>query len=355
MAFIQLGNLGDFGFRPDLFGTYDFFDYDFQTMPLPTGVRIFGNAQNYTEVTGANIGYSLVNGTIFGLTSGSIFSIKQVTNGVTIFEATGINIPASVLSDLVSYGTADQGLRYLMSQNDTVIGSQASDTLYGGTGANFLNGGDGFDTALYRGNSSEYRVKLSADGSVRVLGNETQDTLTSVERFQFDDGLFTQDAILAKTKVIPSNGSQDSLYDVSRFYNTKTGAHFYTANDAERDSLIANSDLLVYEGNAFDSGASSASGLAVYRFYNEQTGVHFYTASEQERQAIQANLPRFLDEGLSYFAYAEGGVGRQALHRFYNTENGTHFYTANEQEQLNVSATLPHYRYEGIGYYVDIA
>jgi len=28
MAHIQLGNLGDYGFRSDLFGNYDFFDYD---------------------------------------------------------------------------------------------------------------------------------------------------------------------------------------------------------------------------------------------------------------------------------------------------------------------------------------
>ncbi|MBB5278661.1 hypothetical protein HNR26_004763 [Rhizobium rosettiformans] len=163
------------------------------------------------------------------------------------------------------------------------------------------------------------------------------------------------DAVLANLKSSASNGSQDSLYDVSRFYNTKTGAHFYTANDAERDGLIANSDLFVYEGNAFDSNATEVAGLAVYRFFNQQTGVHFYTASAQERLSVQANLPQFRDEGLSYFAYAEGGAGRQALHRFYNTDNGTHFYTASDQEQQAVLVTLPQYRYEGIGYYVDIA
>lgn len=163
------------------------------------------------------------------------------------------------------------------------------------------------------------------------------------------------DAILANFQSVVSNGSQDGIYNISRFYNKSTGSHFYTASDAERDGLISSSDLFVYEGNAFDSNASAVSGLAVYRFFNQQTGTHFYTASEQERLSVQETLPHFRDEGLSYYAYAEGGSGRQGLHRFYNIENGTHFYTASDQEQQSVSSTLPNYRYEGIGYYVDIA
>ena len=43
MANVQLGNLGIYGFRADLFGNYDFFDesYDLSTPPTPNGVRLY--------------------------------------------------------------------------------------------------------------------------------------------------------------------------------------------------------------------------------------------------------------------------------------------------------------------------
>jgi hypothetical protein len=193
MAHIQLGNLGNYGFRSDLFGNYDFFDYDYQTDPTATGVRIYADGANYTEITGAGLAYTYEDGVIFGLTSGEIYSIKQVTNGATIFEATGLNIPATVISDIISYGTADQGLRYLMSQDDTVIGSWASDTLFGGVGTNVLDGREGTDTVFYYGNASDYQLSFNADGTVSVAGNQTQDTLISIERIKFDDGALALD------------------------------------------------------------------------------------------------------------------------------------------------------------------
>lgn len=152
-----------------------------------------------------------------------------------------------------------------------------------------------------------------------------------------------------------SNGTHDSVHDVSRFYNAATGAHFYTANDAERDTLILSRGTFAYEGNAFDSNATVDTGIAVFRLLNEQTGVHFYTANAGERATIAATLPYFLDEGEAYYAYADEGADRQALHRFYNSDNGTHFYTASDAEQQQVAATLPNYQYEGVAYYVEIA
>lgn len=163
------------------------------------------------------------------------------------------------------------------------------------------------------------------------------------------------DAFLADMGGTVDNGTRDSLYDVSRFYNPATGAHFYTASDAERDMVLASNQGFTYEGNAFDSGAGPADGVAIYRFYNDQTGVHFYTASEQERDTINRSLPAFHEEGVAYYAYTSGADDLEALYRFYNTQTGTHFYTVSEEERDSVQVSLPQFQYEGVAFYVEIA
>lgn len=145
------------------------------------------------------------------------------------------------------------------------------------------------------------------------------------------------------------------LYEVSRFLNSVTGAHFYTANPVERDFLKAQGGVLVFEGNVFDSDATVATGIAVHRFFNTVTGTHFYTANEAETTAIQQNLPAFRYENIAYYAYDAPDLGRAALHRFYNENTGTHFFTASEQERMSVANNLPGMKYEGVAYYVDYA
>ncbi|MEP2757784.1 MAG: CAP domain-containing protein [Hyphomicrobiales bacterium] len=147
-----------------------------------------------------------------------------------------------------------------------------------------------------------------------------------------------------------------SPFQIYRFYNTLTGAHFFTTSIDERNSVITNTPTMTYEGNAFDSNATDAGGgAAVFRFFNSSSGVHFYTASADEASNIRANLPQFIDEGVVYYASLTAGSGGTPLYRFYNTQNGTHFYTTSESERDNTINTLGQYNYEGIAYYVDIA
>lgn len=238
---------------------------------------------------------------------------------------------------------------------DTLIGNSANNVLTGGGGNDTIDAGGGIDTVRFSGNRADYTLAKAVDETYTVtdntVGRDGVDTIRNAEKFQFLDQVF--DAASAPPQA--SNGTRDSLYDISRFFNTATGAHFYTANDAERDTLIASGGAFAYEGNSFDSNATMATGIVVFRLFNTQTGVHFYTASAEERASIAANLPQFNDEGEAYYAYADGGAGRQALHRFFNTANGTHFFTASDAEQQQVVSTLPQYRYEGIAYYVEIA
>src|SRR5690348_10745140 len=68
--------------------------------------------------------------------------------------------------------------------------------------------------------------------------------------------------------------------------------------------------------------------VTVWRFYNERTGVHFYTADAAERQYVLANYPNMADEGAAYRALPSPGTDTTPVWRFYNTETGAHFYTA---------------------------
>ncbi len=77
-----------------------------------------------------------------------------------------------------------------------------------------------------------------------------------------------------------------------RFYNRQTGAHFYTASVAEKNNVQANlSAIYSYDGPAYNVCVTPlADAQTVYRFYNKINGAHFYTASEAEKNSVLANL-----------------------------------------------------------------
>lgn len=150
----------------------------------------------------------------------------------------------------------------------------------------------------------------------------------------------------------------DKLVPVWRFYNSATGAHFFTRSASERDNVIANlsppKGSFQYEGEAFKVANAPSPGLSpVHRFYNTQTGVHFYTISDTERTHITTNLPQFAYEGIAYYASKVNGGGMTPFYRFYLPGKGFHFYTASQQERDNITANLAAiYQYEGAGYSV---
>ena len=77
-----------------------------------------------------------------------------------------------------------------------------------------------------------------------------------------------------------------------RFYNKKNGAHFYTASEVERDNVKAKLGATYsYDGPAYNVSLTPAEGaVTVYRFFNKKSGAHFYTASLEERDSVIAKL-----------------------------------------------------------------
>ena len=142
---------------------------------------------------------------------------------------------------------------------------------------------------------------------------------------------------------------------VYRFYNIKTGVHFYTASETEKATVIKNLSA-IYTTKGWRTRSTSPTPTTPTRSTASTTskaGVHFYTASEAEKDNVVKNL------SATYKLRGHRLQGLQDLDnaspvcRFYNFKAGVHFYTAREAEKDNVidklSAT---YKYEGMGYYI---
>lgn len=147
----------------------------------------------------------------------------------------------------------------------------------------------------------------------------------------------------------PSTTVRTTIY---RFYNTKTGAHFYTSSVPERDLVITKLPEYNYEGPAFYAFGAQAPGTSpVYRFYNTRNGTHFYTMDEQERAQIVATMPWYEYNYITWFATTSQTGGAMPMFRFYKAQAQTHFYTMSASERDNIIKNLPQYTYEGIRYF----
>ncbi len=103
-------------------------------------------------------------------------------------------------------------------------------------------------------------------------------------------------------------------YDLSpvyRFYKFNQEVHFFTSNQSEYQSVLNNySSIYRYEGilyyvDTINTGTQfcSPSLVPVYRFYNLRTGVHFYTANQVEKNNVQTNLSwLYRYEGIAYYS-----------------------------------------------------
>jgi hypothetical protein len=92
---------------------------------------------------------------------------------------------------------------------------------------------------------------------------------------------------------------------VYRFYNNVAGGHFFTINPAERDIVLSQyADTFTFEGiGFFTSPTDTANTEEVYRFYNDRSGGHFFTANEAERDYVIENLSdTFHFEGIAFCA-----------------------------------------------------
>lgn len=160
--------------------------------------------------------------------------------------------------------------------------------------------------------------------------------------------------------LMPQDAFAVNPVNVYRFYNMRTGTHFYTASADEKANVQQTlSSVLSFEGVAYTlDAASPVATQALYRFYNMSNGTHFYTANDVERDHVIANFgSTYRYEGVAYMVSPAPAAGTTPVYRFYNFRvGGAHFYTASVAERDSVIADLGSiYRYEGVAYNVPLA
>lgn len=149
---------------------------------------------------------------------------------------------------------------------------------------------------------------------------------------------------------------------IHRFYMPQSSGHFYVVGGTHEYNTVKQYQNFREEGEIGVSTCFGDVSHAVYRFYNFKTGTHFYTINEAEVAHIRNNLSHALRyEGPVFYAFKEritnlrGHYVSPTVHRFYNFKSGTHFYTSNQAEATYINNTLYRtFRYEGEAFYLDV-
>ncbi|WP_228407538.1 family 43 glycosylhydrolase [Lactococcus insecticola] len=134
-------------------------------------------------------------------------------------------------------------------------------------------------------------------------------------------GIYVQSTVSANDV-----GSQ-SVY---RFYNSKSGENFYTANNTEYKSLVGNSNW-TYEGIGWVAPASSK--IPVYRLYNKKSGEHQFTANQATKNSLIKQ--GWIYEGVGFYSAESKKVPVYRIHN-QKVASGLHIYTDDTIERKNL-------------------
>ena len=190
-----------------------------------------------------------------------------------------------------------------------------------------------------------YRVYNEKSGEhLYTMDTEEKDRLASVPGWK-DEGIcwYSDDA-----KTVP----------MMREYNPRQTKcnHNYTADPAEHEALIRQG--WIDEGIAWyalekgkpapkPTPTPAVRPLSVYRVYNAKTGEHFYTLSEKEKNALVKLGWAY--EGIGWVAPSWSDT---PVYRIYNKASGDHHYTT-EKKEKDTLVKENGWIDEGVGWYSD--
>lgn len=165
--------------------------------------------------------------TLTGGSGSDTLNYSTSTAGVNVNLATGSVSGGFAAGDVIS------GFEH-------VVGSGNDDNIGGDSGDNILDGGDGYDTAVYSGDSSDFTIVRTSSG-VTVedgTGAEGTDTLTGFEALQFGDTAFDIADFELDGNVAAITGEA-----ISGVFGGQNESLTYTIEDGpEHGSLTVNED-----------------------------------------------------------------------------------------------------------------
>lgn len=197
---------------------------------------------------------SVVNSTrnnVLDLRSGAFSSIAPNPTGFYDADAGGKHMNRSHNSLSIGFDTVIEDATG-GSGNDTLIGNDVANTLTGNDGDDFLtghgendelDGGLGFDTAVYLRNRADYTVTME-DGYVTINGSEGLDKLQNIEAIQFADEtvVFNNAPVITLPESIELRAGQQTTI-VSTVTDADGDELIYTWTQVGGDALtLANTD-----------------------------------------------------------------------------------------------------------------
>jgi hypothetical protein len=128
---------------------------------------------------------------------------------------------------------------------------------------------------------------------------------------------------------------------VYRFYNLKTGTHFYTADPAEKAYIEAVLGATYHlDGVAYTIDTTNPrNDTPLWRFYDLRTGTHFYTADAAEKDRISATMSSTYRLDGPAYDVSMSATSSTPVYRFYDLATGAHFYTADPAEKAGLLGT----------------
>ncbi len=307
---------------------------------------------------------------IFKITNPSISSISKHL-AAQLSDRTTQSFSAD---STIEYGDATLNELGQVDSKHILFGLAGDDGLHVGARYSYLFGGGGSDTALYKYDRYDYALSQNPlTGDIEVVsknGDATALIFGDVETHQFrDQSISNSDVGYWGKSSIPSSAIEQPIF---RFFNAKNNSFFYTSNASEaehileRSSELQNSDAewsYVYQGATFSAAHNYPDAVYVHRFYNTKTGHHFFTVNEDEieyikHQIAQANWS-FEYEGTAFKVYPwdpnESAQGLEVpVHRFYSSVYNRHVFTASPSEALLFNESKE-WNYEGIAFYGERA
>lgn len=155
-----------FGFNSNIAGSVkQFFDFTVNQHPVVT--LWSGGSNNTLDLSGFSA-KSTIN-----LNPGTFSSANGMVNNIAIATET-----------IIERAIGGAG-------NDVFTGSTANNTFRGNAGNDTIDGAAGIDTAIFSGTRSQYTLTALSGTGVRVVGPDGTDTLSNVERLQFNDQTVT--------------------------------------------------------------------------------------------------------------------------------------------------------------------
>ena len=157
------------------------------------------------------------------------------------------------------------------------------------------------------------------------------ETIGTVEKSESTGVVETSESTGAVEGSVSAESYKDPGYPLYRLYNKRTGEHFFTMSEVERNYWLDRSAETGWTDENIAWYVSTDTGIPVYRVFDaKRTGQHRFTADVNERDEYLKK--GWVDEGIGW--YSSGSEGKEIYKLKHPTaKNHYYHYTIYEEER----------------------